>query len=385
MGADAIAPILMHISNQSRRTTKAFAILMAIASLSWSHLAFADYVAFQSIWPSAPNSLDDAMFGGGNGARIDFHYSATSTVTLFDRVIFAVCRQGGTEAGRLDLELRTYSTSTDVLASSTVSVSNTTVAPCDGSGNTGATTTTFELNRTGNWSEGTQLWFSIYPRNVTGSFLFTSHTMDDVSPENFDFYVDNVKVCLGSCGLATTFSASMMGRADGLPPPPSVNFNYNASSTTIVCETFEIDCYITRAFVQMFYPSVSITLLSETPTIASTSPFSYLYEIGDIWDNIFTGTATGTQTLTLSFSPLGMATTTITAGTLSASTFGHTFFSTVRNWIEIFLYLAFAFGIFRIALGLIGWTHLADGPSGAGNTATRAVNVTKGVYNRFKL
>jgi len=373
-----------------RSSHKIWIAYIAILSFAFSaNSAFADYVAFQNQHPQnkiTGFSEDGQIFGVSNGDRLDVLYTATSTITLFDRIDVYLCRYGGSTGGRIDVEFRTTASSSSIIASSTIAVNSGNIWDGDGCyTHSGATSTTFVLNNNIQWVADVPIWISFYPRGTTGTYYFGYYNTASLPSINFQAWHNNFQLYTDA-PYSKTFGLQIKGYGLGSVSSNQNQGPYNASTTASVCTSFDIGCYISTSLSFLFYPTYTIALFSETPTIASTTPFNYLYEVGDIWDTIFAGGATGTQSLTLSFSPMGMTTTTITAGSLEATTQNHGFFSTIRNWIEVFLYLGFAFGLFRIALGLIGWTHIYDGAGGGiKNNARRAENITKGVYNRFKL
>lgn len=148
------------------------------------------------------------------------------------------------------------------------------------------------------------------------------------------------------------------------------------------CGGLNIEDNLKCAGLFLFYPSATLHVFDSVPSLASTTPFAYIWEAMVLWDNAFSGSATGTQTLTLEFHPMGLATTTLTAGTLESTTQGKAFFSSVRDWIEVFLYLMFAMGILYQALHIVGWV---TGSHSKSMTGERIKNIGKGISNRYQL
>jgi len=352
--------------------------------------AFADYSAFQNhlISTVGPDNVNNAMVRGSN-SEFTIEFIATTSISLFDRIDIALCRNDGTTGGVIELEVRsTASTTGPIIASSTLAINNgnvysTTTTPGQGCnyGIEGVNEhmSTFVLNNNIQTVSGVTWWFRF--RIVGNASYFLVSLNNGVTfgfYQNLLFWDDrNSPYKIGS-DLA---SPIVTGYALGSAPTNQNQGIYNASSTVSICETFDVGCYLTTAFSWAFYPTATVYLFEQTPTIASTTPFNYIYETGELWEIIFAGTATGTQTLQIDFTPLGMATTSLTAGTLQSTVQGAGFFTTIRNWVEIFLYLGFAFGMFRIVLGIIGWGHFNDG----GNKMQRVGNVIKGASNRYKL
>jgi len=343
--------------------------------------ALADYQVFQNAYPEGAQSVNDFMQGFTTSV-FHFKYTGTSTVTLFDRVDLALCKNTSNNTGELWLEVRTTSTTTNVIASSTLAINGGNVytnASCNGASTT-LQYSTFVLNNNIQWVSGVDIWFTLkavgtgdtiywkgsntYPDDIFGVY-YSSGSRYSIVPPPDNYY-----------------SMNMRGYALGTTPTNQNQGIYSTSTTAVVCASFDIGCYISNALAWAFYPTATVYLFNSSPSLASTTPFAYIFESIEIWDTVFSGSATGTQTLTVNFAPMGMSTTSLVAGTLASTVQGKSFFTTIRNWIEVFLWFIFAMGILRIALGMIGWTHSFDGRN---NTADRVVNITKGTYNRFKL
>jgi len=182
----------------------------------------------------------------------------------------------------------------------------------------------------------------------------------------------NVDYDYSSVGFYTTSASSV---ATGTP-------NQFSKYAGLDCGGLNLVDNLKCAGIFLFYPTYTSYVFDQANTLASTTPFAYIWASMELWDIIFEGSATGTQTLTLEFHPMGLATTTLTAGTLESTTEGHSFFSSVRSWIEVFLYMMFAMGILYQALHIIGWV---TGSHAKGNKLQRMKNIGKGISNRYKL
>jgi len=264
------------------------------AILLFPSFAFADYVAFQNFLPAGTNPSSSAtMFGmvnfltGGNSVIMD--YEATSTVTQFDRVTLPFCRSGGANGGRIDLEIRTSSTSTGpIIASSTLAVDSGNVWSSCGFTPLNATTSTFVLNNNIQWVSGVHIYFRFRAIGTTGSYYFTFNDTDSV--------LNYGTVACTSAGVCAPFivspninSMTIRGQALGSVP---VNQNYGASSTPVICDTFDIGCYISTSIAFLFSPSEFLVSEFENITFASSSPFSYLYDLSGYVDTLRNSTGT---------------------------------------------------------------------------------------------
>jgi len=251
--------------------------LVVVSLLLIPAYASADYSVFElnPIPPGASMAtpLVYQMVGIGSGQSITFNYSATGTVTQFDRVTVPVCRYLGANGGVIDLEVRTTATSGPIVASSSLTVNSGNVwsTGCTSS-IVNATTSTWVLNQNVQWVNGVEIFFTFHYRGTTGSF-YNSFVMNGYDGET---YIDGIPLAPYS-GKTYNFSAS--GLSLGIPPVV-----YSASSSNIVCDTFDFGCYISTAFSTLFMPtSWTFDRLSAiNHELASSSPFGYAYEVVDI-------------------------------------------------------------------------------------------------------
>jgi len=346
------------------------ALIAILSIIFFTNTAFADYEIFQNYVSTSYAESGHGGSGIGAAQKTAFSFTATSS---------GVIRYIQTRACGASGSLRWVAFTGDVTGTSSlnslhaVATSSWSVLDTDC---TNLATTTNEFPTA----------ISVVP-GVTVTFISETNTTGTVDTYGTD--VNFPSYFFNSNWSQNPVSANFLGVGWGNAPANQNQGVYSASSTASICISLEgwwnvIGCGVSTGLAWAFYPTATIYLFEQTPTIASTTPFNYLYETGELWEVIFAGTATGTQTLTLDFaSATGK---TLSVGTLQSTVQGASFFTTIRNWIEIFLYLAFAFGLFRIVLGLIGWTHLGDSSSVAfGKKVYRAENITKGVYNRYKL
>lgn len=250
----------------------------------------ADYEVF-SINPIPSNQsialpLEYQMIGHANGERWDTVYVADTKVTQFDRVTIPFCRYLGANGGVIDLEVRTTSTSSPIVASSTLVVNSGNVWSTGCTvGIINATTSTWVLNNNVQWEIGSNIWLSFYPRGTTGTFYY-SFKMDGLN--GYPNY--NNGVLIGNY-FGKTYNFSAKGYALGIPPQI-----YSASSSNVSCSTFDIGCYIGTAFSFLFIPSISPSeQFAQAPSIGSSTPFSYLYQMSGYVTTLRNGTASNTS------------------------------------------------------------------------------------------
>jgi len=213
-------------------------------------------------------------------------YQTNETVTAFDRVTIPLCRFGGANGGQIYLEVRSTATSGPIVASSTLAVNSGNIW------NTGcnttiinATTSTFVLNQNVQWLSGGTFYFIFRTVDTTGTFYLS---FDVNNGDNGKFLGAGLTP---PTWLGQFYYTSMQGFALGVPPVST----YSASSTGVVCGTFDIGCYLSTAFAFLFIPSVSpAEQFAEAPSLASTTPFSYLYQLNGYVTTLRNGTASNT-------------------------------------------------------------------------------------------
>jgi len=259
-------------------------------------VASADYAVFDinSIPANQPISAvtQYQMVGLGNNERWDFQVSLATSTTEFEKIFVPLCRFLGSEGGVVDLEVRLNSTSSPVVASSTVDVINSNVSSigCTAT-HVNATSTVFELNNLVRAFTGDTLYFTFYNRGISGSLYF-SFKMN--GSNGFPAYANGVYIGLSG---GKTYNWSARGTSGGLPP-----VFYNASSSNIVCSTFDLGCYLLQGLSVAFVPSdASVQKFADMPTLASTSPFSYLYDSINIFSDLFYPATSTSVQLTIPF------------------------------------------------------------------------------------
>jgi len=358
---------------------KIWTLLIAILGFIFSaNTVFADYQAFANNWPSTAVGGYSGLqvFGLGTGNQFDVLYVATSSVRLLDRIGANICQLGGSDGGAIYLEVRTTSTSSYVFASSTVLVNSSNIyRGADCNVNTTATTTIFELNNTVSYSPTTNLWLSFRVVGITGT-IFASFQETVSSSDNFyTFTAPSYSQLYLAAPYSKAYSMMVSGYANGLIPPNQGQNTeiYGSTTSAVVCTTFEIDCYLIKALKWAFYPSNTFDIIDTMPSIGSTTPFAYLFEGATLYESLWNGTATGTQSITLTFAPMGLATSTLSAGslaTVATQTGMAPLMANLRSWISVFMYLLLTWGVTKFVLKILGVQFTLS-------TETRMINYGK--------
>lgn len=127
---------------------------------------------------------------------------------------------------------------------------------------------------------------------------------------------------------------------------------YSIASTTIPvvpgvtpieyvkCDTFDLACYISNAFQYLFTPSTDATTKFNSLTLASSSPFSYAYDFGKVYDELFNSATTSVIGITVPFKYYGSGSSTITI--ISAQMIENVpfagFIRTLISWLLWFMF-----------------------------------------------
>jgi len=332
---------------------------MVGASLLVPAFAFADYTAFQNVSPPGQTlDSDYTMFGfSAGGGTMGFRYDATSTVTNLGTVVVPLCRYLGADGGSVFLEVRTTASTGPIVASSTLTNNSTNIST---SGCTSsllnATSSYFILNNRVQWVSGVQLYFIFRAVGTTGSFYLSLNGAGASDLGRYTWLVDGVpKVEIGEY-----WNVFASGVSSGLPPysPP----DYNASTTAVICSTFDVGCYISTAVSFLFYPSIPLS--EQVAELASTtrgvSPFGYVF---DFYDTIYTASQTATTTLSVSVELSGImnwlggnfATTTVTvlSGAGLRSTMGTSMWNFSQTLLSALLWVGFILYLYRRSIHLL--------------------------------
>lgn len=297
----------MHTHQKTGRQTKSIALLsavlfpLAVAFAFMPSTASADYVAFQNKAPSTTYSVSSDYqpnIIGSDSAPLWISFVATNTIVQFDRLDLNLCRYLGSNVGSLFLEVRSSTSTGPIIASSTLVVNSGNVfhsnTLCYGSGGIPLPQyySTFVLDRQIQTVAGVTWWFRIWGSGTVGNFY--------VGGQNENFYSRNLTSYLGAfpdtanehAFMGTKYALFAIGR--GLGTAPTNQNNYGASSTAVVCTTFDIGCYISSSFAYMFIPTQSTFDKFADITLASSTPFNYLFEMGSYFSTLRNGVATST-------------------------------------------------------------------------------------------
>jgi len=272
-----------------RNTVRGVSVLtLGVIALFSPHFAFADYQVF-SINPIPANtpvaSPSYTMTGVGAGSIGVFEYTGDATVTQFDRVTLPFCRYGGSNTGDIYLEVRSSTTTGPIVASSTLAVNSGNIwsTGCN-STYINATTSTFVLNENVQWLSGVKMYFIFRPVSTTATFMFSFR-----STVGYDTTLNGIYGELGSFPIlyagAYRLYTSSDGYALGIQPQ-----EYNASSSVVVCTSWDLGCYFLQGLVNAFVPSDASIDRIKNLTLASSSPFGYGYELPNVISNLSSAT-----------------------------------------------------------------------------------------------
>jgi len=272
----------------------------------FQNTAYADYVAFQNKFPIPPKivgtDFPQYRMNGTGALGWTVSYTATNTITQFDRVDIPFCRFGGTETGEIQLEVRSSTTTGPIIASSTLQVNDGNVSFGYGCGAgagqpINATTSTFVLNKNIQTLEGVS-WYFRFRFVGTDSTIYFS-LRDSTISENGGTYVvlDSTGNPLLLSGL--NYSSAIIGRALGTEPS-TLNL-YNASSTVVVCDTFDVGCYFSSALSWAFVlPDGAFDpFIQLKDDLKDHAPWGYFTSAYSAINNL---SATGTPAFTLATS-----------------------------------------------------------------------------------
>jgi len=339
---------------------KLFAILIAIV---FPFGVSADYSAFQNLWEVPPTaSSPDYVQQGFSAGRVDMQYIATTTVTQFDRVDVALCRSGGSNIGNVKLEVRYSSTSSTVLASSTLAVTSGNIWASTGCGTgTGfATSSTFVLNAPIQWVSGVTVWLSwtLQGTDPASNFLFSFVDEAISASENGSYraYFNNVLFETPSPNR----SMRIIGR--GLGTAPTVSSMYSTTSSVVVCSTFDVGCYLSTSLTFLFYPQETLTstLTEMASTTTGVVPFGY---VPDIYDLIEDASLNATTSLAISVELSGImnflggnfptTTVTVLSGNGLRTTMGVSMWNFLQTLLIGLFWTGFALYVYRRSIHLL--------------------------------
>jgi len=270
--------------------------------LSLFSYAKADYEVFDinTIPPNtAVPSATYTQTGVGLNQSYAIEYVADSTVTQFDRITLPFCRYLGANGGEVYLELRSSTTTGPIIASSTIAVNSGNISSTGCTTlNLNATTTTWVLNQNVQWLPDVEIYFIFKPvgTNPASTFYF-SHEIGGTNGIALGMFPFAPFTYLGDY-----YNTAMTGYALGVAPVA-----YNASSSNVVCDTFDLGCYTSQAFAWAFYPDIEDLEQFKTLNFASSSPFGYIYDMDDAYQSFMTGlnATTSNFKITLDMTTLG--------------------------------------------------------------------------------
>jgi len=366
-GDGRFAPRIMHFSLRRyfsdlvrvNRTFAPLAILIAMGSIVFPAVASASYNAIDNrfVGSSTVDTAQWALIGLNDGMRLDVLVNGTTTYSLVNNLAFAICNTGNS-TGRLDLEVRHLGTTTlyEIAASSTLSMGSFPTIGCGANGGAvnGATSTTFELNQNISQTSILPMWVSIYARGgLTGTAYFSWRNVD-LQGLYVTGYRDNV--LQAPVALGYTYSPWMYAISSGVVGGGGIQVEYSASTTAVICTTFDVGCYISTALAWAFYPTYSISDRVEelSSTTAGVIPFGFVYDFVDLFTG-YAGHATTTATVSVELSGImnfmgasfSSSTMTVLSGATLRSTMGTTMWNFSQNIFRGCMWLGFLFYVYR--------------------------------------
>lgn len=223
----------------------------------------------------------------------------SDTYWRYQAVEIPLCKYNESGTGTVYLELRNATTTGTIVASSSVALSS--VNPCGKQlgGYFLSSTTLFTLNNeVDNWDT---LFLNFrYSSTNSGGTLYSqyfqevpataNHVLTDSGGAPYQPFGGNSQVL-----IITTYTDPNLIYA---------GFNVGSSTRIIECDSWaDIDCQISNAITLLFWPSQETLDEWRSLSLASTSPFGYVYDLGDVYDTV--ASATGTPfALTIDFSTI---------------------------------------------------------------------------------
>jgi len=235
----------LHEKGENKTTGVSLGIfLFALVSiLGFPFSAFADYVSFQNRIPEG--SVFGVSYDMIAPAETLIEFIATTTITQLDRIDVPLCKNTSFDIGTMDLEIRSSATSGPVIASSTVSINSGNIytnANCAVYNPINGTTTTFVLNNKLQTLPGVTWWLRFRRVGASDNPYFSLNDTT-LAGGNFKYYPTG--------SWWTSWSVSMIGRSLGTLPSGGIVV-YNASSTSVVCSTFDVGCYFSTGLSWAF-------------------------------------------------------------------------------------------------------------------------------------
>jgi hypothetical protein len=266
-------------------------------------------------------------------------WTATSTATAIDRIDIPLCTNTASPTGTLYLDVWSVSNTGNLhaIASSSLDASGNVWYPC---GTPNATTTTFIISPQIQVVSGVRILFQFWSDSPPSYTWFTSLNS---SSDNRSIYQP--------AGSTTPFTTteSLYGssaksfqyilRATGVAPVST----YTASSTGVICGTFDLGCYISTAFAYLFSPSASIIQDFASTTIQNEFPFSYWYSMQSAFDSAISSSTD--QFFVVDFEIMG-STSTILSYPMMQNLVGDDSLDLIRNIFQWILWLCFGFYIY---------------------------------------
>jgi len=259
-------------------------------------VSFADYTIIKN---ESVNHDYQAWITNG---WVAFSHTATSTVQAADRLDMYACYNTSAPTGNAYLGIYTLSGSTfQHIGSSTVSMAGNLENCATYPAGSSSSTLTFIFDDQLQWVPGVTLYFVFYadPGGTNGNIRMLGSP--DPNPYTWRaFYSATTSLPQTTYESIGSQYRNLTGvlRATGVPP-----ITYNASTSPVACSTFDIGCYLSNGLVYIFYPSESAVQALRDLSLASTSPFGYVYDLTALWENWDSATNTPVSGITVDLTP----------------------------------------------------------------------------------
>jgi len=280
--------------------TRSAKILFAL--LSVFALPLVGYAEEAMIHTGTVNVDVTHSFGGNNSGYFFWELDFDQTIYKINSLNLNFCGLNAIGGG-IDLIFRASTTSGAILASTSISSSE--LPPCGRQigGYYQASTTQVSLNQEFAWGvvAGEKLFLELRHRN-TGGGIYGQYKSTTGTDRN-EYFWDTTAgryVTGGNTYYIPIFTLySNAGWASG-------NNRVVSSSTRMFeCDYwYDLDCQITNAISFLFWPADDTLAEWQSLTLASSSPFGYVYDIPDTIQNIY-ATTSATWQLSIDFSTLG--------------------------------------------------------------------------------
>jgi len=278
-------------------------LIAILGFVFFGNTAFAEYNAFENLNPETNQVFNDNMQGSNGSVTWHFFVQNEIASSMIKWIDMPLCKITSNNGGSLAIEIRTTSTTSPVVASSTILVNDSTVytgSDCNAT-TTKTGTTTFTLNKYIAGTIGTQFWITFRTIGITDNVYFKVH--NEYPSSNFLIYYGNGNLYYVTPPPDNSLQIEIVGVANGLIPPNQGQGYATTTATStaenIECDTFyDIYCYGVKAISWTLRPSNDDWLLISGALDELKSDLLYMWPLGYYTDFFYYfETETGTSSL----------------------------------------------------------------------------------------